>query len=76
MYTSKVEEGLLLRGGWALVPGATFYPSEHPFTAIDYPAFPARRLDPDSTLVSAQQWANSGSAGGPTSIADGGPSEV
>ena len=30
-----------------IVPGAPFYPSEHPFTAVDDPAFPARRLEID-----------------------------
>ena len=28
-----------------IVPGTPFYPSEHPFSAIDDPAFPARRLE-------------------------------
>ena len=30
-----------------IVPGAPFYPSEHPFSAVDDPDFPARRLEID-----------------------------
>ena len=43
----KWKKGYYAMEDGHIVPGAPFYPSEHPFTAVDDPAFPARRLEID-----------------------------